>query len=324
MERKSKKTQQPEASSAPEPSHPLFRCGTVSIVGRPNVGKSTLLNHIVGEKVAIVSEVPQTTRNQVRGIYTEERGQIIFIDTPGFHKNKDKLDQFMNKTALGTTLDTDCIIHLVDCGDPVGPEEEAVVRKLASLTVPVVLGLNKVDITDKFIPEYISLWEKVTGKPVTQLERFVILPLSGKTGMNTQKLLDVLFEFLLPGPALYPEDVVCDIPQRMAVADIIREKFFQIMRQEVPHSLAVLIEDMQPKRHKVVHIRALVLVERDSQKNIVIGKNGQVLKEVGTLARQELEDLMDVKVFLELFVKSKRNWRQDNSLLVEMGYYESR
>jgi GTP-binding protein Era len=320
MARKLKKTQPPEAPVALEPSQPLSRCGTVSIVGRPNVGKSTLLNHVVGEKVSIVSQVPQTTRNQIRGIYTEERGQIVFIDTPGIHKNKDKLDQFMNKAA---TIETDCVIHLVDCGDPVGPEEETVVRKLASLTVPVVLGLNKVDITDKFIPEYISLWEKVTEKPVTQLERFVILPLSGKTGMNTEKLLDALFELLPPGPALYPADVVCDIPQRMAVADMIREKFFQIMRQEVPHALAVLIEDMQPKRNKVVHIRALVLVERESQKNIVIGKNGNILKEVGTLARQELEDLMDGKVFLELFVKSKRNWRQDYSLLVEMGYYEN-
>jgi len=302
---------------------PLSRCGTVSIVGRPNVGKSTLLNHIVGEKVAIVSNVPQTTRNQVRGIYTEARGQIIFIDTPGIHKNRDKLDQFMNKAALGTPLETDGVIHLVDCGDPVGPEEETIVQKLALRKVPVVLGLNKVDVTDKFIPEYISLWEKVTGTPVTQMDRFVILPLSGKTGMNTPKLLDTLFDVLPPGPALYPEDVVCDVPQRMAVADIIREKFFQIMRQEVPHSLAVLIEDMEPKRHKVMHIRAQILVERDSQKNIVIGKNGKILKEVGTLARQELEDLMDGKVFLELFVKSKRNWREDSSLLVEMGYCEN-
>ncbi|HQP11892.1 MAG TPA: GTPase Era, partial [Candidatus Omnitrophota bacterium] len=162
-----------------------------------------------------------------------------------------------------------------------------------------------------------------TGTPVTQMDRFVILPLSGKTGMNTPKLLDTLFDVLPPGPALYPEDVVCDVPQRMAVADIIREKFFQIMRQEVPHSLAVLIEDMEPKRHKVMHIRAQILVERDSQKNIVIGKNGKILKEVGTLARQELEDLMDGKVFLELFVKSKRNWREDSSLLVEMGYCEN-
>ncbi len=302
---------------------PLSRCGTVSIVGRPNVGKSTLLNHIVGEKVAIVSNVPQTTRNQVRGIYTEARGQIVFIDTPGIHKNRDKLDHFMNKAALGTPLETDCVIHLVDCGDPVGPEEETVIQKLALLKVPVVLGLNKVDVTDKFIPEYISLWEKVKGIPVTQMDRFVIMPLSGKTGMNIPKLLDTLFDFLPPGPALYPEDVVCDVPQRMAIADIIREKFFQIMRQEVPHSLAVLIEDMEPKRHKVMHIRAQILVERDSQKNIVIGKNGKILKEVGTLARQELEDLMDGKVFLELFVKSKRNWREDSSLLVEMGYCES-
>ncbi|HQP12151.1 MAG TPA: GTPase Era, partial [Candidatus Omnitrophota bacterium] len=161
MGRKAKKEE--SSAGSPGPLPPLSRCGTVSIVGRPNVGKSTLLNHIVGEKVAIVSNVPQTTRNQVRGIYTEARGQIIFIDTPGIHKNRDKLDQFMNKAALGTPLETDGVIHLVDCGDPVGPEEETIVQKLALRKVPVVLGLNKVDVTDKFIPEYISLWEKVTG-----------------------------------------------------------------------------------------------------------------------------------------------------------------
>ncbi len=302
---------------------PDYRCGTVSIVGRPNVGKSTLLNRIVGEKIAIVSHVPQTTRNQVRGIYTEERGQIIFVDTPGLHKNSDKLDRFMNKAALGTTADTDCIIHLVDCQDPVGAEEEVIVQKLAPLAVPVILGLNKVDITDKYIPDYISLWEKGRGRPVTEMDCFVLIPLSGQDGIHCDKLLDILFDILPPGPPLYPEDIVCDVPQRMAIADIIREKFFQIMRHEVPHALAVLIEDMQTAKRKVLHIRALVLVERASQKNIVVGKNGHVLKEVGTLARSELEDLLGCKVFLELFVKSKRNWREDNSLLIEMGYHDT-
>ena len=296
------------------------RSGMVAIVGRPNVGKSTLLNQIVGEKVAIVTNVPQTTRNQVRGIYTEERGQIVFVDTPGWHKGRDRLDQFMNRSASAVAQDVDSVIHLVDVSEPTGREETQVVERLAALDVPVILGLNKIDITDRFIPQYVELWEQVKDQPAQDIRNWLLLPLSGLTGKNIDKLLDVLFEQLPVGPPLYPEDTLTDTPLRMAMADVIREKLFLIARQELPHALAVIIEEVERRRRKVVHIRALILVERDSQKSIVVGKGGGILKEVGTLARQDLEDLLQCKVFLDLYVKSRKGWRDSSSLLLEMGY----
>ncbi len=297
-----------------------FRCGMVAIIGRPNVGKSTLLNKIIGEKVSIVSKIPQTTRNQVRGIYHNDRGQIIFIDTPGLHIGKDKLTDCMNRSAYGTTYGADCVIHLVDTMDQVGKEEELIVEKIKYLKVPIILGLNKVDLKGRYIPEYIQLWERIKGKPVTEMESFTLLPISGKTGINIVKLVDILFENLPPGEALYPKDTVSDTPQKMVIADIIREKLLGILRHEVPYSLAVMVESIAPKRKKTLHICAVILVQRDSQKAIVIGKEGENLKNAGTLARLELEDLLDSKVFLELYVKDNKNWRNDSALLEEMGY----
>ncbi len=302
------------------PAEKKLRCGMVSIVGRPNTGKSTLLNRIIGEKVAIVSNVPQTTRNRIRGIYTDDRGQVIFIDTPGLVMGKDKFDQVLKRAALGTLPDADCIIHLVDTNEHVGREEEALVAQLKDRKAPVILGLNKVDLKGKYIHEYIALWERIKGKPVGDLKSFVLLPLSGKDGTHIEKLLEILFEILPEGPMLYPEDIVCDVPRKMVMADIIREKLFHILRQEVPHSIAVVIESAEPQRNKTLRIRAVILVERDSQKEIVIGKGGSVLKKAGTLARQELEELLGAKIFLETHVKLKKNWREDLSLLQELGY----
>ncbi len=297
-----------------------FRCGMVSIVGRPNVGKSTLLNRILGEKVAIVSKVPQTTRNQIRGVYTDERGQIIFVDTPGVHKGGDQLDRFMNQSAFGITSQANVIIHLVDANDRVGLEEEELVARLHSLKVPVILGLNKVDLKGKTIPEYIVLWEKVTGKPIQENPLITILPLSGKDGTNISKLIDIVFELLPDGQALYPQDTICDIPQKMVIADIIREKLYMLVKDELPHSIAVVIDVVEPRKGKLLYIQAVIMVERDSQKSIVIGKSGALLKKVGSLARVELEELLESKVFLELFVKSHKDWRDSTSLLQEMGY----
>jgi GTP-binding protein Era len=296
------------------------RCGIVSIVGRPNVGKSTLLNRILEEKVAIVSNVPQTTRTQIRGIYNDERGQIVFIDTPGLRLGKDKMDQFLIKASFGTLRDVDCVIHLTDVTEPTGEEEEEVVSRLRTLNVPVILGLNKVDLKPKYVHEYIGLWEKSKGVPVTEMKNFTILPLSGKDGTNIDKLLDILFSYLPTGPALYPQDTIADIPQKITISDIIREKLFHVMREEIPHSLAVVVEDILPRRRKVLHISAVILVERESQKEIVIGKKGNILKKVGTLAREELEDILERKIFLDLFVKTQKKWRNDVSLLQEMGY----
>ena len=301
-----------------------FRCGVVAIVGRPNVGKSTLLNAILKEKVAIVSPVPQTTRNQVRGIYNDERGQIIFIDTPGVHRPKDKLDEFMNKSAIDTFYDADCLIHLVDSHEPVGQEEESIVRKLAVLNIPIVLGLNKVDVKkNNLMPQYISLWEEIAGKPVQQLFHLILLPLSGEKGTNVEKLIDLIFEQLPKGPALYPPDILSDFPQRLAMADIVREKLFSILRQELPHAVAVVIEDVQKRPGKTIYIQAVILVEKESQKEIVIGSGGQVLKKVGVLARQDLEDILESRIFLDLYVKARKNWRDNASLLNELGYSSS-
>jgi GTP-binding protein Era len=297
-----------------------LRCGVVSIVGRPNVGKSTLLNKIVGEKVAIVSRVPQTTRNQIRGLYNDEHGQIIFIDTPGLHLGKDRLDKFMNQSASGTIDDADCIIYLVDTSRAVGAEEQNVADRLKSVNSHVILGLNKIDLKEKNVADYIALWEQVKGKPVNEIPNFTLLPLSGRRGTNIEKLIDILFEHLPEGPLLYPVDIVCDVPQKWVVADVIREKFFQILLQEVPHALGVVIEEMRPVRKNTLNIKALILVERETQKSIVIGKNGQVLKKAGTLARLELEELLETKVFLECHVKAQRNWRDNVSLLQECGY----
>ena len=299
-----------------------MRSGMVSIIGRPNVGKSTLLNAIVGEKVAIVSKVPQTTRHRVRAVYTDDRGQIVFIDTPGFHQGRDQLDRLLQKASCEGMQDVDCVIYLVDTSRRVGEEEQAVARQIRDLNVPVVLGLNKVDLKDNRIPEYIAHWERVKGQPVTEMKDFAMVACSGRAGINVSTLVDLVFGFLPEGPLLYPQDVICDVPQRLMVADIIREKLFQHLKEEVPHCLSVVIEEMRPVKGKTFLIKALILVERPTQKEIVIGKGGNVLKRIGSQARHELEALLETKVFLECHVKVKQNWRDDLSLLREMGYGE--
>lgn len=298
-----------------------LKSGMAAIVGRPNVGKSTLLNCLLGEKVSIVSDVPQTTRRQIRGIYTDHRGQIVFIDTPGLHSGRDKLDKYMSRASTGSIDGTDVVIHLVDASEKTGPEERQVVGRLDACGKPIIVGLNKVDVTKgKFVPEYIKLWEDLRGMPVTEMKDMTLLPLSALKGTNVKKLVDLLFELMPAGPLLYPEDVLTDFPKRMAMADLVREKLFLLMREEVPHSIAVIIESVRPKRGKVLQIRAAILVERESQKEIVIGRGGAVLKQAGSQARRDLEELVGQKVFLELFVKTKPDWRDDYSALEEMGY----
>jgi len=297
-----------------------FRSGMATIVGRPNVGKSTLLNTILNQKVAIVSKVPQTTRNQIRGIYNNDNGQIVFIDTPGMHLSKDKLSRFMNESSTATIYDADCIVYLVDCMRKIGEEEEYIVEKLVQVKCPVILALNKVDASDEYLSDYIALWEKAKGISVQEMPSFTLLALSGLKETNIDKLIEIIFSYLPEGPALYPTDMVSDVPQRLALSEIIREKLFMIMRQEIPHSIGVVIEDMQPRKKKTINIKALIVVEKESQKEIVIGKGGQVLKKVGTSARGELETLLESKVFLELYVKTQKNWRDNISTLAELGY----
>lgn len=298
-----------------------LKCGVVAIVGRPNVGKSTLLNAILGEKVSIVSDIPQTTRHQIRGILTETRGQIVFIDTPGLHKVKDTLDKYMNRSSVGSMEGVDAVIHMVDASEKTGEEERFVISRLTHCDKPVIVGLNKIDITKgKFIPQYIQLWEEIRGLSIVEMKDLILFPLSALKGTNVKKLIDILFENMPYGPYLYPEDALTDLPKRMAMADLIREKLFLLMREEVPHSIAVIIEGTQPKKGKVLYIRATILVERQSQKEIVIGKAGAILKEAGTQARKDLEELVGSRVFLELFVKTKSRWRDDYGVLEDMGY----
>ncbi len=305
------------------PRNKKQKSGVIAIVGRPNVGKSTLLNALLGEKVSIVSKVPQTTRNQVRGIYTDDRGQIVFIDTPGLHMGRDALDKYMNRVSAGSIEGVDAVIHLVDANDHVGLEERRVVERLNTCGKTIIVGLNKVDLTKgKNVPEYIALWEQVRSKPMTDMPDLILFPLSALKGTNVSKLVDLLFEHLPEGPLLYPEDTLTDLPRRMAMADIIREKLFRLMREEVPHSIAVVIEKIQPRKGKTLHVQALILVERDTQKEIVIGKKGEVLKKVGMDARRDLENICESKVFLEMFVKVRKDWRDDPSLLGDMGYVD--
>ncbi|MCA9401960.1 MAG: GTPase Era, partial [Candidatus Omnitrophica bacterium] len=233
-----------------------LKCGTVAIVGRPNVGKSTLLNKIVGEKVSIVSRVPQTTRFQIRGIYTDDRGQIIFTDTPGWHLGRDKLDKYMNQASTGAMFDVDCVIYLADVTRRVGEEERGIVERVKECRAPVILGLNKVDIKDIDLQPYITLWEEAKGKPINEIDNFTMIALSGLEGINVDKLLEILFGYLPHGPMLYPADTISDTPRRMLIADIIREKFLMVLKQELPHSIGVHIEHIQPVRKKTLQIKA--------------------------------------------------------------------
>lgn len=296
------------------------RCGIVAIVGRTNTGKSTLLNQILKQKVAIVSNVPQTTRNIVRGILNEKRGQIVFVDTPGIHKPKHRLGKYMNLLAEDSARGADVILHLVDSSEAVGEEETMVVEHLCRYTPPIVVVLNKIDLGGKFIPEYIRLWEEKKGKPITELgESLAIIPVSALKGVNIDRLLALLFSRLPKGPLLYPEDIVSDFPQRLIFADSIREKLFASMCQEVPHSIAVLVEDIVERSAKLTYVRATIFVERDSQKGIIIGDKGKALKTVGSLSRQDLEKQLGKKVYLELNVKVREHWKQDEEILRQMG-----
>lgn len=297
------------------------RCGFVAVVGRPNTGKSTLVNTILGKKIAIVSAVPQTTRNKIRGIYNEKRGQIIFIDTPGLHLAADRLGKCMNASSAGVIEEADVIVHLADTRRSVGKEEEFVVDRLKKLKKPVILGLNKIDLGAKFLGQYIELWEKALNKPIQELtSRIACVPLSGLTGKNLDALLEEIFRNLPEGEPLYPADMSSDTPQNLAIADIIREKFLNLAREEVPFSIAVLVEEITPRTNKLIYIRARIIVERDSQKEIVIGKKGHILKQVGILARQELEGLLNTKVFLETRVSAEKKWRENDRILEALGY----
>ncbi|MBN2908533.1 GTPase Era [Polycladomyces sp. WAk] len=292
------------------------KSGFVALIGRPNVGKSTLMNHIIGQKVAIMSDKPQTTRNQIRGVYTDERGQIIFLDTPGIHKPKSKLGEYLVKTAQNALEEVDLVLFLVDASEGLGPGDRYIIEHLKGIKTPVFLVINKIDQVhpDDLLP-LIDQYR--------QLHDFAeFVPISALQGNNTSTLVRLIFERLPEGPAYYPADQVTDHPERFIVGELIREKVLFLTREEIPHSVAVIVEEMKQRDNGAVYVRATIYTERDSQKGILIGKRGSMLKEVGRLAREEIERLFGSKVFLDLWVKVKKDWRNEEFLLRQFGYRE--
>lgn len=293
--------------------HKDFRSGFVTVIGRPNAGKSTLLNQLLGQKILIMSDKPQTTRNKIHCILTEERGQVIFLDTPGIHKPKHKLGEFMVDSALESLREVDLILYMVDASADFGAGEEYILENLKQVKTPCILLLNKIDLIEKD-----KLLQQI--KNYSELKDFLaIIPISAKTGENKEDLLKVIFKELQAGPMYYPEDEVTDQPERFIMAELVREKVLQLTRDEVPHSIAVVVESVEEKK-TLVKVRAVIIVERDSQKGIIIGQGGRALKEIGKLARQDIETLLGSKVFLELFVKVEKDWRNRRVSLREFGY----
>lgn len=290
-----------------------FRSGFVTVVGRPNAGKSTLLNHLLGQKVLIMSDKPQTTRNRIQCIVTEDRGQIVFLDTPGIHKPKHRLGEYMVEEAKGSLGDVDIILYMADAAVPFGSGEEFILDMLKNAKAPCILALNKVDLISK---EQLAKQIKIFAR---QMDFMAIVPVSALTGENTDELLKVIFEGLPEGPLYYPEDEVTDQPERFIMAELIREKVLQLTRDEVPHSIAVVVDEVAEKK-TLVKVSATIIVERDSQKGIIIGQGGNMLKTIGRLARVDIEALLGSQVFLELWVKVKKDWRNRSDTLRRLGY----
>ncbi|WP_417899551.1 GTPase Era [Bacillus haimaensis] len=294
-----------------------YKSGFVSIIGRPNVGKSTFLNRVIGQKIAIMSDKPQTTRNKIQGVYTQDDAQIVFIDTPGIHKPKHKLGDFMMKVAQNTLKEVDLILFMINAKEGLGRGDEFIIEKLKETSTPVYLVINKID--EVHPDELLPLME--TYKSLFDFKE--IIPISALQGNNVETLLEQIKQFLPEGPQYYPADQVTDHPERFIVSELIREKVLHLTREEVPHSIAVAIDSMKKReRGDIVDIQATIVVERDSQKGIVIGKQGKVLKEVGQKARMDIEALLGSKVFLELWVKVQKDWRNKQSQLRDFGFNE--
>lgn len=290
------------------------KSGFVAIIGRPNVGKSTLLNQVIGQKIAIMSDKAQTTRNKIQGVYTTEGMQIVFLDTPGIHKPKSKLGNYMMKVAENTLDEVDAVLFLVDVADGLGGGDRFIIERLKNVQTPVFLVLNKID---QVHPE--ALLPIITA--YKDLYPFAeIVPISALHGNNVNTLLTQIGKYLQPGPQYYPADQVTDYPEQFICAELIREKILHLTREEIPHSIAVAIENMKVEDNGVVTIGAVIYVERDSQKGIVIGKQGALLKEIGKQARRDIEALLGSKIFLEMWVKVKKDWRNREHVLKDLGF----
>ncbi|NHN30928.1 GTPase Era [Paenibacillus agricola] len=291
-----------------------FKSGFVAIIGRPNVGKSTLMNQVIGQKIAIMSDKPQTTRNKIHGVYTTDDMQIVFLDTPGIHKPQSKLGDYMMKTAESSLREVDAVLLLIDVVEGIGGGDRFIIENLKKVTKPVILVMNKID---QVQPEEL-LPTIVKYKDLYDFAE--IIPVSAKNGNNVNTLLEQIGKYLVPGPQYYPTDQVTDHPEQFVCAELIREKILHLTREEIPHSIAVGIEDMKVEDNGVVHISAVIYVERDSQKGIIIGKKGALLKEIGQKARYDIEALLGSKTFLELWVKVKKDWRNQDRVLRDLGF----
>ena len=293
-----------------------FKSGFVTLIGRPNVGKSTLMNHLIGQKIAITSKKPQTTRNRIQTVYTDmERGQIVFLDTPGIHQAKNKLGEYMVNVAERTLSEVDVILWLVEPSNFIGAGEQHIIEQLKKVTTPVILIINKVDTVDKEkVIEYIDTYRKV-------YDFAEIIPVSALRAQNLPAVIDMIFKYLPYGPQFYDEDTITDQPERAIVAELIREKALHALDEEIPHGIAVYIDQMkQRKGQNFFDIDATIVCERDSHKGIIIGKGGAMLKKIGSNARYEIERMLDAKVNLKLWVKVKKDWRDSDYLIKNFGY----
>lgn len=291
-----------------------FHSGFVAIVGRPNVGKSTFLNRIIGEKVAIMSNKAQTTRNKIQGIYTTDHAQIVFIDTPGIHKPANKLDEFMLNAATSSLKEVDAVLFMVSANDKKGPGDQFILDQLRAVKQPVYLVVNKIDtVHPNDLAPFVATYQQ-------EMDFAGVYPISALQGNNVDQLLQTLEKQLPEGPQYYPADQMTDHPEYFVVAELIREKILQLTRDEVPHSVAVMVERMRPNKQGLLKIEATIIVERAGQKGIIIGKGGKMLKEIGTRARHDIENLLGDKVFLQLWVKVDKGWRDNQRYLDELGY----
>ena len=289
------------------------KAGFATLIGRPNVGKSTLMNHLIGQKIAITSNKPQTTRNRIQTVYTSEEGQIVFLDTPGIHKAKNKLGDYMVGVAQRTLSEVDVILWLVEPTNYIGAGEQYIIEQLKKTKTPKILVINKVDTVKKSeILEFIDTYRK-------QLDFDEIVPVSALKGTNTDTLLQCIFKYLPYGEAFYDEDTVTDQPIRQIVSELIREKALRLLGDEIPHGIAVSIDAMK-YREDIVDIDATIVCERDSHKGIISGKGGSMLKKIGMQARTDIEDLVEMQANLQLWVKVKKDWRDSDFLMKNFGY----
>lgn len=291
-----------------------FKSGFIAIIGRPNVGKSTFMNRVIGQKIAIMSDKPQTTRNKIQGVLTQQDAQMIFIDTPGIHKPKHRLGDFMVQTAENTLNEVDAVLFMINASEGYGKGDQYILDRLQKIKRPVYLIINKIDLVhpDDLFPLIDQYKEK--------LDFAEIIPISALQGNNVDHMLNVLKEHLPEGPQYYPEDQVTDHPERFIIGELIREKVLQLTREEVPHSIAVMLENIEKRDSDSIFIQATIVTERKTQKGILIGKQGSMLKNIGKAARQDIEALLGSKVYLELWVKVKKDWRNKQSQLHEYGF----